>query len=131
MAMTRTRYSEAFKRQVVQDLEQGKYRSLHSACRAYGIGGTMTVSNWVRRYGREDVLPKNVRIETLKERDELKEAKKRIRELEAAMVDSHMDYCLEKSYFRIACERMGVDAEEFKKKNVITLSEALKAKGQS
>ncbi len=75
MAVTRVRYSEAFKRQVVGELEQGGHRSLHSACRAYGIGATTTVSNWVRRYGREDLLPKNVRVETMKERDELKEAR--------------------------------------------------------
>ena len=123
MAMTRTRYSEAFKRQVVEELENGKFRSLHAACRAYGIGGTTTVSNWVRRYGREDILPKNVRIETMKERDELKEARKRIRELEAAVADAHVDHCLEKAYFHVACERMEVDPDEFKKKHAMTLSE--------
>ncbi len=38
MGVTRVRYSEAFKQQVVQELEEGKFRSLHAACRAYGIG---------------------------------------------------------------------------------------------
>lgn len=123
MTMTRVRYSEAFKRQVVDDMEQGKYRSLHAACRAYGIGGTTTVANWVRRYGSEDMLPKNVRVETMNERDELKEARKRIRELEAAVADAHVDHCLEKAYLHVACERMGVDPAEFKKKHAMTLSE--------
>jgi len=126
MGVTRVRYSEAFKQQVVQDLEQGKFRSLHEACRKYGIGGTTTVSNWVRRYGSEDMLPKNVRIETMKERDELKEARKRIRELEAAVADAHVDHCLEKAYFHVACERLGADPEEFKKKHAMTLSELRK-----
>lgn len=126
MAVARVRYSEAFKRQIVGELEQGRHVSLHAACRAYGIGATTTVSRWIRRYGREDILPKNVRIETLKERDELKEARKRIRDLEAAVADAHIDNCLEKAYFHVACERMGVDPENFKKKNAITLSDALK-----
>lgn len=126
MRVTRVRYSEAFKQQVVQELEQGKHRSLHAACQAYGIGGTTTVSNWVRRYGREDILPKNVRVETLKEKDKLKEARKRIRELEAAVADAHVDHCLEKAYFHVACERLGADPEEFKKKHVMTLSELRK-----
>ena len=126
MAVTRVRYSEAFKRQVVGELEQGRHRSLHSACRAYGIGATTTVSGWVRRYGREDLLPKNVRVETLKERDELKEARKRIRDLEAAVADAHIDHCLEKAYLHVACDRMVVDPEDFKKKNVMTLSDTLK-----
>ena len=126
MAVTRVRYSEAFKRQVVGELEQGGHRSLHSACRAYGIGATTTVSSWVRRYGREDLLPKNVRVETMKERDELKEARKRIRDLEAAVADAHIDHCLEKAYLHIACDRMGVDPDDFKKKNVMTLSDTRK-----
>ena len=117
-------YSEAFKRQVVGDLERGKYGSLEEARRRYGIGGACTVLRWVGKYGHEDLLPKRVRIETLKERDELKEARARIRELEAAMVDAHIDHSLEKAYFQVACERMGVDPEEFKKKNAMTLSDA-------
>ena len=85
------RYSEAFKRQVVGDLERGKHSSIEGARRAYGIRGSTTVSLWVRKYGREDLLPKKVRIETLKERDELAEARKRIRELEAAVI-GHLSY---------------------------------------
>ena len=84
------------------------------------------MSNWVRKYGHEDLLPKRVRVETLKERDELQEARKRIRELEAAVADAHMDQCLEKAYLHVACERMGVDPDDFKKKNAMTLSELRK-----
>ncbi len=120
------RYSEAFKRQVVGELERGKHCTMSAAMRAYGINGGETVLAWVRKYGREDLLPKIVRIETLKERDELKEARKRIRDLEAAVADAHIGNCLEKAYFHVACERMGVDPEDFKKKNAMTLSEVLK-----
>ncbi len=116
-------YSEAFKRQVVGELERGKHVSIDAARRAYGIGGAATVTKWVRKYGREELLPKRVRIETLKERDELKEARKRIRELEAAVADAHIDYCLEKGFLQAACERLGVDMESFKKKHAMTLSE--------
>ena len=115
-------YSEAFKRQVVQELEQGKHVSLWAARRAYGIGGTTTVTGWVRKYGSDDLLPKRVRIETLKERDKLSEARKRIRELEAAVADAHIDYCLEKGYLQVACERLGEDLDNFKKKHAMTLS---------
>lgn len=126
--MTNTvEYSEAFKRKVVGELERGKFGSLDAARRAYGIGGSVTVAKWVRCYGHEDLLPKRVRIQTLKERDELKEARKRIRELEAAVSDAHIDHCLEKAYFHVACKRMGVDPDDFKKKNVMTLSELRKS----
>ncbi len=124
--MTVNQYSEAFKRQVVKELEQGKHVSLWAARRAYGIGGATTVTGWVRKYGSKDLLPKRVRIETLKERDKLREARKRIRELEAAVADAHIDYCLEKGYLQGACERLGEDLDSFKKKHAMTLSDTRK-----
>ena len=116
-------YSEAFRRQVVGELERGKFGSLEAARRAYGIGGATTVTKWVRKYGHEVLLPKRVRIQSLKERDELVEARKRIRELEAAVADAHIDHCLEKAYLEIACERMGEEPANFKKKHAMTLSD--------
>ena len=126
MVRTVLRYSEAFKRQVVGELERGKHGSIEGARRAYGIKGSNTVSTWVRKHGHEDLLPRRVRIQSLKERDELAEARKRIRELEAAVADAHIDHCLEKAYLHVACDRMGVDPEDFKKKNAITLSDVRK-----
>ncbi len=116
------RYSEAFKRRVVEELESGRHRSIEAARRTYGIGGSMTVPRWVRRYGHDEFFPKRVRIETLKERDELKDARQRIRELEAAIADAHVDYCLEKGFLQVACDRLGEDLDDFKKKNDMTLS---------
>lgn len=126
MVGTVIRYSEAFKRQVVGELERGKHATMSAVGRAYGINGSETVPAWVRKYGREDLLPKRVRIETLKERDELAEARKRIRELETAVADVHIDYCLEKGFLQVACDRLGEDMESFKKKNDMTLSDTRK-----
>lgn len=122
------RYSEAFKRQVVEELESGKFRSICEANRAYNIRGAETIRLWIRRYGNEKILPRKVKIETMKERDALKEAKKRIRELEAALADAHIDHALSDAYVQIACERMGEDPASFKKKHGITLSD-LRKKG--
>lgn len=122
------RYSEAFKRQVVQEIERGRHESIEQARRVYGIGGSKTVWKWARKYGHEDLLPRIVRVETLDERDELKEARKRIRELESAVADAHIDFCLEKAYLRVACDRMGTDPASFKKKHAMTLSDTRKSK---
>jgi transposase-like protein len=81
MGRANVTYSEAFKRQVIEELERGKFASIYEASRAYGIKGSITINRWVQKYGHRDLLPKRVRIETLKERDELKDARKRIREL--------------------------------------------------
>jgi transposase-like protein len=130
MSVTRIRYSEAYKRQIVKEAESGKYNSLNSLAKAYGIGAMSTVSRWIRKYGRDDLLPRNVRIETLKERDELKAARKRIRELEVAMADGHIEYCLEKGYLQAACDRLGMDMESFKKKHAMKLSDTRKIWGK-
>jgi len=121
--MTILRYSEAFKRQVVEEIGRGKHRSPYAAQEAYGIKGHETVNKWVRKYGREDLLPKRLRIETMKEIDELKEARKQIRILKAAVADAHIDCCLEKGFLRAACDRLGVTPDEFKKKHPMTLSD--------
>jgi len=123
------KYSEAFKRQVVEEISKGKFSSFYAAQRAYGILGSSTITRWVEKYGREDLLPKRIRIETLKERDELKEAKKRIRKLEAALADAHIDNCLEHAFLEIACERMDTNLNDFKKKNELTLSDVRKMRG--
>jgi transposase-like protein len=123
------RYSEAFKLRLVEDVAGGKYASLDEARRRNGIRGSVTLTKWIKQYGHGDILPKRIKVETMDEIDELKEARKRIRELETALADAHMDYCLESSFLEIACERMGTTAEELKKKNVITLAERRKTRG--
>jgi len=116
-------YSEAFKMQVVEEIRQGKFASMLQARKAYGISGKATIRKWVKKYGMVELLPKRVRVETMAEIDELKEAKKRIRDLEKALADSHMDYCLERAFLEIACEEMGTSREDLKKKNAIRLAD--------
>jgi transposase-like protein len=118
-------YSIAFQRQVVEEIAQGKHSSMEAARRRYCIPGSVTIRGWIKRHGREDLLPKRIRVETMKERDELKEARRRIKELEAQVADVHMDYALERSFLEIACERMGESPEEFKKKHPMTRLAAL------
>jgi len=61
--------------------------------------------------------------------DRLKEARKRIKELEAALADAHIDNCLEHAFLEIACERMETDLDDFKKKNALTLSDVRRRRG--
>ena len=119
-------YSEAFKMQVVGEIGQGKFASILQAQKAYGIFGMGTIQKWIRKYGKEELLPKRVRVETMTEIDELKEAKKRIRDLEKALADSHMDYCLERAFLEIACEQMGTNRDDLKKNNAMRLADVRK-----
>ena len=113
------RYSEAFKQQVLREMEAGKFGSTMEAARAYGIRGGATIQGWMRRYGREHLLRKVVRVESPKELSEAKELRKRVRELEKALADAHIDSRLDAAYLRIACREAGIeDVEGFKKKYV-------------
>ena len=126
MAREIRRYSEVFKRQVIEELERCKHSSVFEAQQAYGILGDRTIHRWMEKYGREDLLPKRIRIESMKERDRLKEARKKIRDLESALSDAHIDNCLEHAFLEIACEQMGISVEELKKNNALTLSDVRK-----
>ena len=112
------RYSEAFKLQVVRELEQGRFESAGAAGRAYGVKGCDTVACWVRRFGKDHLLGKVVRVMKADERAEVGALRKRVRELERALADAHLDLKLEAAYVKLACEAAGVrDVAEFKKKH--------------
>ena len=109
------RYGEAFKRQIVRELECGEM-SILAMQRKYGIRGNGTVQRWAQKYGN-GTRGRIIRVETPEEIDQLKRMKERIRQLESALADANIDLALERAYTRMACERAGIkDVEEFKKK---------------
>jgi transposase-like protein len=111
------RYSEAFKMQVVRDLDAGRLRSISEAKEKYGITGNVTIHGWLKKYGRGDLLPRKVRIEMPDEKDQIKKLNKRIRELEKALADSHVHQVIDQARFEVLCEQMGItDIEGYKKK---------------
>lgn len=117
------RYSDAFKIQVVSELESGKFKCIFEARKRYAIRGVGTVENWIRKYGKNHLLNKVVRVETTTERDQMKALKAKNRELEEALVDAHLDLRLERAWGELACEAAGIDdVEAFKKKALIKLS---------
>lgn len=72
-------YSEALKRQVVEELER-KQVSVAEAQVRYGIPHRATITAWRRKYGTYPVVTKVVRVVMKSEKD-------RIRELEEALAD--------------------------------------------
>ena len=120
------RYSDAFKRSIVEKVESGRYESIGEAQRKNGIRGHGTLVYWIKKYGREDILPKRIRVETMKEIDELKELRKQNKELKAALVDAQMDWCISSALLDIACEEMGTTAEVLKKNTALTLADVRK-----
>ena len=61
------RYSEAFKQQVVQEVESGQ-GSVQELRRKYGLSAN-TIQYWIKRIGKLELLPKLIRVEKPDEKD--------------------------------------------------------------
>jgi transposase-like protein len=110
------RYSSCFKRQVVADLENGRFESIEAARQHYGIGGSATVQRWLNQYGKNHLQAKVVRVQRPDEADQMRQLKRRIVELERALGQTQAQNVLHAAYLEQACESLGEDVETFKKK---------------
>ncbi len=64
------RYSEEFKRTVVEEIETG-VMTVSQACRYYGINGAVSIYKWISIYGMNAIKGKKVLIMSHKEENEL------------------------------------------------------------
>lgn len=108
------RYSEAFKLQVIEQIEQGRYTA-NQAAKLYGCCPS-SIHGWKKKYGKDHLLNKIVRIETMGEADRIKELEAQIARLKESLADAYVDGKLSESYLKLACQELGVDLQEFKKK---------------
>lgn len=117
MGKTIMRYSEAFKLKIVNELETGKLSCINEARTRYGIIGCGTIQYWIRKYGKNHLLNKVVKVQTLDEKNKIKEQALRIRKLEKALADAYLDIRIEQEYFKLVCEQSKIeDPDAFKKK---------------
>ena len=68
---TTVRYSDCFKRSIVEEIEKNGL-SIEDCRRKYGIGGSSTIQKWLKKYGKNHLLNKMVRVETLDEVQKIK-----------------------------------------------------------
>lgn len=88
------RYSISFRQLVVREVEQGN--SIYFVQKKYGIKGSTTVQKWIIAYGKQHLLNKIVRIETMDERNKLKELEQENKRLKLALADAFLAKdCLE------------------------------------
>lgn len=98
--------------QVVQELESGALSTVAEARRRYGIRGKGTVQYWLRKYGKNHLRNKVIKVQTPNDRDQVQVLKKRIRELEKSLADTQVSAVLNDSYYKIVCEMHGVTDPE-------------------
>ena len=123
---TEIRYSMAFKQQVIADLESGRFGSIEAAREHYGIGGKGTVRRWLKKYGRNHLAPKVIRVEKPDEADQIRQLKQQVEQFQKALGRTQLEKMMEEAFLHQACLAMGTDAETFKKKVATTPSTGLK-----
>lgn len=113
---TVVRYSSSFKLHVIRELEEGKFSNIAEAMRHYGITGCETIKGWLKRYGKDHLRARVVRVERPDEMNEIQKLRREIKQLKQALGHTQAEKVLEQEFLNIACEKMGEDVNEFKKK---------------
>ena len=108
------RYSDCFKRAVIEEIEK-KGLSIEACRRKYSIGGATTIQKWLKKYGKNHLLNKIVRVETIDEIGELQALKKELKALKEAFAETTLENKVYKTYFQILGQETGM-GDEIKKK---------------
>jgi transposase len=88
------RYGIGFKKMVVSELEGGS--SVTFLQKKYGIGGAATIQTWAKRYGKNYLLNKIIRVENMSDQNRLKKLEEELKATKIALADSMIaNQCLE------------------------------------
>lgn len=81
------RYSISFKQKVVKEIEE-EGLSCTEASRRYGIKGGATIQSWLKKFGKNNLLNKVVRVEMKGEKDRVKQLESEVKKLKIALADA-------------------------------------------
>jgi transposase-like protein len=105
-----TNYSQAFKRQVVREYEQG-ILTKDAIMKKYNIGGHSTVLRWCRKYGKLHYSNKSATGRPLKDPQ-----KRRIKQLEEELKEAREKILVYEKLIEVANREKGIDV----RKNIVT-----------
>ena len=106
------RYSEAFKLKVMEELRDGKWKTVADA---------QGVRYWMKRLGFEHLNGRIIYVKTTSEIDEIKRLKAENKRLKERLADEVLDHKIDEVALRIACRNLGTTPDELKKKNGVGL----------
>lgn len=109
------RYSEAFKLEVIRCYEETGI-SKNELRKKYGIRGGETINMWMRKYGKEGLINKVIRMETADEKARIKELEEENRRLKNTLSQAYVRDVTNESLLEILAEQQGLTVEELKKK---------------
>jgi transposase-like protein len=107
------RYSRGFKIQLVKEAEEEGMCPWRVG-RKYRVSPS-SVMRWVRELG-SGKHGKVIRVEKAGEVDEASRLRREMRAVKEALADAHVALAVEKAYVELACEQMGQNAEDWRKK---------------
>ena len=81
------RYSISFKQKIVKEIEE-EGLTISQAHRRYGIKGSNTIQRWLRKFGKNHLLNKIVRVEMKGEKDRIKELEVELKRVKVALADA-------------------------------------------
>ena len=88
------RYSISFRQMIVKEIEEGG--GLEQVKKKYDIHGGNTVQRWIKNFGKNHLLNKIIRVETMDERSKIKQLEEDNKRLKLALADAYMaKNCLE------------------------------------
>jgi transposase-like protein len=105
------RYSEAFKRQIVRDLERGVITA-SEVRKKYGVSGGNTIEYWLKRYGTGKVSPKTRKRKDVAASRKLLVYERRTRELEQAVARLTVEKVALESLIDEAQTELGIDLKK-------------------
>jgi transposase len=105
------RYSIAFKQKVINEIETGQL-TIDQARRIYNIGGGTTINKWIKKFGKNHLLGKIVRIEMADEVKQLEKLQKEKAELESALAKAHLKILTLESLIESAEEDLGIELKK-------------------
>jgi transposase-like protein len=108
---TTIRYSISFKQKVVKEIEE-EGLDLSAAARRYGIKGGLTIHNWIKKFGKNHLLNKIVRVEMKGEKDRVKELEAEIKKLKIALADKTMEKDVLETLIDIVNEHYETDVKK-------------------
>lgn len=118
--MSNYAYTLEFKKQVVRDIESGKYKTAEEARRVLEIGGKMTVLKWVAKFGKsvnlvetKDVIKiLNERMKQNSKEDKIRFLEKQLEELRKANTNKEIELEFYKTAFEVVKEDYGIDLKK-------------------
>ena len=107
----RKRYSQAFKQQIISDIESGKI-TISQARKKYAIIVSYTIQKWIKAAEKHHLINKVVRVRMPSEIERIKQLDQEKQKLESALARAHLKIDALQSVIELAEEDYKVDLKK-------------------